>query len=152
LRSGAPGGNVSAAITTSTATTARPAQRSPLASSAGSTGGPSSRASSPASARLRSHGPRRRSITRVVTSAITTVRNSVEPTPNHRLLTRSTSTPGSTSAAASLVMSVMTASAGTIRMFTLNAALTAPNPAAMPASGWRPTLRNAVAASGISTR
>ena len=49
-------------------------------------------------------------------------------------------------------MSVITASAGTIRMFTLKAALTAPKPAAMPASGLRPTLRNAVAASGISTR
>jgi hypothetical protein len=31
---------------------------------------------------------------------------------------------------------------------TLKAALTAPKPAARPASGWRPTLRNAVAASG----
>ena len=35
LRSGAPGGSVSAAITASTASTASPAQRRPLASSAG---------------------------------------------------------------------------------------------------------------------
>jgi hypothetical protein len=55
LRRGAPGCSVSAAITATTATTARPAQRRPLASSAGSTCWPSSRASSSSSARLRSH-------------------------------------------------------------------------------------------------
>ena len=81
LRSGAPGGSVSAAITASTASTASPAQRRPLASSAASTSGPSSRASSSSSARLRSQAPSRGSTMRVVTSAITTVRKSVQPIP-----------------------------------------------------------------------
>jgi hypothetical protein len=81
LRSGAPGGSVSAAITISTATTASPARRSPRASSAGSTSWPSSRASSCPSARLRSQAPSRGSMMRVVTRAMTTVRNRVQPVP-----------------------------------------------------------------------
>lgn len=59
---------------------------------------------------------------------------------------------GSTSCADSFAMSVTTPSAGVMRTFTPNAALTAPNAAAMPASGWRPTLMNATAASGMRTR
>jgi hypothetical protein len=43
-------------------------------------------------------------------------------------------------------------STGVIRMLTRNAAATAAKAAASPASGWRPTLMNAAAASGISTR
>ena len=81
LRSGAPGGSVSSAITASTPSTAKPAQRRPLASSALSTSCPSSRASSSSSARLRSQVPSRGSMMRVVISAITTVRNSVQPMP-----------------------------------------------------------------------
>ncbi len=152
LRSGAPDGSVSAATTASTSSTASPAQRSPFASSAASTACPSSRASSSSSASERSHLPSRGSMIRVVTSAITIVRKIVQPAPKKRLATRSILVFGSTSDAASLVMSVMTASAGTIRMLTPKAALTAPKPAAIPASGLRPTLRKAVAASGISTR
>ena len=87
-----------------------------------------------------------------MTCVITTVRNSVETIPNQRLATRSRLTVGSTSCAASLVMSVTTPSAGVSRMLTANAALTAPNAAATPASGCRPTLMNAAAASGTSTR
>ena len=96
--------------------------------------------------------PSRGSTILVVTSVITTVRKSVETIPNHRFDTRSRFTLGSTSCAASLAMSVTTPSAGVSRMFTEKAALTAPKPAAMPASGCLPTLMNATAASGISTR
>ena len=88
----------------------------------------------------------------MVICAITTVSTSVETIPNHRLATRSRLTLGSTRWAASLVMSVTTPSAGVSRMLTENAALTAPKAAAIPASGWRPTLMNAAAASGTSTR
>ena len=63
---------------------------------------------------------------------MTTVRNSVETIPNQRLATRSILTVGSTSWAASLVMSVTTPSAGVSRMLTANAALTAPKAAATP--------------------
>jgi len=152
LRSGAPGGSVRAAMTANTASTAHSAQRRPRASSTGSIAGPSSRASSSGSAWPRSHAPRRGSTMRVVTSVITTVRNRVETIPNQRFETRSSWTVGSTSWAASLAMSVTTPSAGVSRMLTENAALTAPKPAAIPASGCRPTLMNATAASGISTR
>ena len=152
LRSGAPGGSVSAAITASTASTARPAQRRPLASSAGSIAWPSSRASSSSSARPRSQVPSRGSMIRVVTSAITTVRNSVQPIAEVEVRDE-----------VDLRVRVdqrgrLVGDVGDHRVgrddqdVHANAALTAPKPAAIPASGLRPTLRNAVAASGISTR
>ena len=88
----------------------------------------------------------------VVISVMTIVKKIVETIPNQRLATRSRLTLGSTSCADSLAMSVTTPSAGVSRMLTENAALTAPKPAAMPASGCRPTLMNAAAARGISTK
>ena len=71
--------------------------------------------------------------------------------PKNRFAARSISAFGSTSADASLVISVSTPSSGVIRKFTPKPAATPANAAAMPASGWRPTLRNAAAPRGIST-
>ncbi len=53
---------------------------------------------------------------------------------------------------ASLVISVRMPSSGLISTLTPKAAATPAKEAARPASGWRPTLMNAAAASGISTR
>ena len=53
---------------------------------------------------------------------------------------------------ASFVISVRMPSTGTMKTFTRNTDATAANPAASPASGWRPTLMKAAAARGISTR
>jgi hypothetical protein len=59
---------------------------------------------------------------------------------------------GSTRPDASLVISVRTPSSGVMRKFTPNPAATPANAAAIPASGLRPTLLNATAPRGISTR
>ena len=52
----------------------------------------------------------------------------------------------------SFVISVRTPSSGVIRKLTPNPAATPANAAAMPASGLRPTLLNAAAPRGMSTR
>ncbi len=72
--------------------------------------------------------------------------------PNHRFAVRSIETDGSTRAIASFVISVRTASVGVMRKLTPNPAATPAKAAASPASGCRPTLRNAAAPSGMSTR
>ena len=77
--------------------------------------------------------------------------NSAEAMPKNRFAARSISASGSTSADASLVISVSTPSSGVIRKFTPKPAATPANAAAMPASGLRPTLMNATAPRGIST-
>ena len=59
---------------------------------------------------------------------------------------------GSAMAMASLVTSVSRPSSGAMRMLTAKPALTPAYAAASPASGWRPTVRNAAAASGIRIR
>ncbi len=76
----------------------------------------------------------------------------VEPIPNHRLAVMSIDRAGSTNAIDSLAISVRTASVGVMRKFTPKPAATPAKAAAMPASGWRPTLMNAAAPSGMSTR
>ena len=53
---------------------------------------------------------------------------------------------------ASLVTSTSSASVGVTKTFTRNTAATPEKPAAKPASGWRPMLWKAAAASGTSTR
>ncbi len=76
----------------------------------------------------------------------------VDPIPNHKLAVMSIERLGSTSAMESLVISVITASVGVMRKFTPKPPATPANAAAMPASGWRPTLMKAAAPSGMSTR
>ena len=77
----------------------------------------------------------------------------VEPIPKYRLAAMSMcGVPGPARPAESLVISVSTPSSGVIRKFTPKPAATPANAAAMPARGWRPTLRNAAAPRGISTR
>jgi len=56
------------------------------------------------------------------------------------------------SASDSLAISVIMASVGVSERFTMKIAATPANPDASPASGWRPTLANAAAASGIRMR
>ena len=77
---------------------------------------------------------------------------SVEPIPNHRLAVRSIDPAGSTRWIDSLVISVSTASVGVTSTFTPKPPATPANAAAMPASGCRPTLANAAAPRGMSTR
>ena len=81
-----------------------------------------------------------------------TVSMPVDAMPNHRFAVRSIDFDGSTRAIDSLVISVSTASVGVISRLTPNPRATPANAAAMPASGCRPTLANATAPSGISTR
>ena len=76
----------------------------------------------------------------------------VEAIPKYRFAARSIDRFGSTSALASFVISVRTPSSGVIRKLTPKPAATPANAAAMPASGLRPTLLNAAAPRGISTR
>jgi hypothetical protein len=71
---------------------------------------------------------------------------------NHRFAVSPIASPLLAAGNASLVNSVSTASSGLMSMFTVNAPATAANPAAIPASGCRPRLRNAIPANGISTR
>jgi FkbM family methyltransferase len=73
-----------------------------------------------------------------------------EPVSNHWFDSSPTLLAGSTSAMASLVMPTRMPSTGTIRTFTRNAEATEAKPSARPARGWRPTLRNAAAANGIT--
>ena len=72
--------------------------------------------------------------------------------PKYRFAARSIERSGSTSALASFVISVRTPSSGVIRKLTPKPAATPANAAAIPASGLRPTLLNAAAPRGISTR
>ena len=53
---------------------------------------------------------------------------------------------------ASFAISVIMASVGVSTMLTMKIVATPAKPAANPASGWRPTLANAAAASGIRIR
>ncbi len=71
---------------------------------------------------------------------------------NQKLDVRSMFLLGSTMWIASLVMPTRMPSIGTMKMLTRNTDATAAKAAPRPASGWRPTLRKAAAASGISTR
>ena len=87
-----------------------------------------------------------------MTNVSTNVTKSAEAIPKYRFAARSISASGSASADASLVISVSTPSSGVIRKFTPKPAATPANAAAIPASGLRPTLLNATAPSGISTR
>ena len=89
---------------------------------------------------------------RSVISAMTMVSMITEAIENQTLAARSIEIAGLTRWIASLVISVRMPSTGTIRMLTRNAAATAAKAAASPASGCRPTLMNAAAASGIRTR
>ncbi len=82
----------------------------------------------------------------------TSVTNSAEAMPKNRFAARSMCALGSASADASLVISVSTPSSGVIRKFTPKPAATPANAAAIPATGFRPTLLNATAPRGISTR
>ena len=82
----------------------------------------------------------------------TTATKIVEAMPKYRFAARSIVASGSTRPLASFVISVRTPSSGVIRKFTPNPAATPAKAAAIPASGWRPTLRNAAAPSGIRTR
>ena len=75
-----------------------------------------------------------------------------EPMENQTLAVRSMEIDGLTRWIASLVISVRMPSVGVIRTLTRNAAATAAKASARPARGWRPTLRKATPASGISTR
>jgi hypothetical protein len=85
-------------------------------------------------------------------SETTTVSSSTDAIENHRLAVNEIDWAGLTRLTASLVMPVRMASSGLTKMLTLNTAATPANDAARPASGCRPTLRYAAAASGISTR
>ena len=85
-------------------------------------------------------------------TATTTVSSSTETSENQKFAVRSIESAGFVSGMASLVMPVRMPSSGLIRMFTVKTAATPANDAARPASGCRPRLRNAAAASGISTR
>ena len=89
---------------------------------------------------------------RSLTHTMVTVRTTTETSENHRLAVRSMLSDGLVRLIASLVISVRMPSTGTIRTFTRKAEATAAKAAASPASGWRPTLRKAAAASGINTR
>ena len=80
------------------------------------------------------------------------VSSTTEPIENQTLAARSIDRFGFTSRMASLVISVRMPSTGTISTFTRKAEATAAKAAASPASGCRPTLMKAAAASGISTR
>ncbi len=87
-----------------------------------------------------------------VMNVSTIVTKIVEAIPKYRFAARSIDCSGSTSAVASFVISVSTPSSGVIRKLTPKPAATPANAAAMPASGFRPTLLNATAPRGISTR
>ena len=132
-----------------------PAQRSPLESWSGVT--PSkvsgwSRSSSPDGAKAGSYVPSRGSTSRRLTPASRTVSTIVDAMPKYRLAVMSIVRPGSTRPMASLVISVSTASVGVMSTLTPNPPATPAKAAAMPAIGWRPTLWNAAAPSGMSTR
>ncbi len=104
---------------------------------------------SPASAGL--YGPIRPSTSRAETIVSRIVTKSAEAMPKNRFAARSMLASGSASADASLVISVRTPSSGVIRKFTPKPAATPAKAAAIPASGLRPTLRNAAAPRGIRT-
>ncbi len=89
---------------------------------------------------------------RVVTIASSTVSTIVDPIPKYRFAVMSIDCAGLTRWMASLVISVRIASVGVTSRLTPKPPATPANAAAMPASGWRPTLMNAAAPSGISTR
>ena len=85
-------------------------------------------------------------------NVITIVIRIVEAMPKYRFAARSIDRSGSASALASFVISVKTPSSGVIRKLTPKPAATPANAAAIPANGFRPTLLNAAAPRGISTR
>ncbi len=87
-----------------------------------------------------------------VMTVIRIARKNVETTAKNQFAVTSMVRDGSTSAIDSFATSVMIPSIGAIRMLTPNAAPTPAKPAARPASGCRPMLWKAAAASGISTR
>ena len=89
---------------------------------------------------------------RSVVTAITIVKTMTDTIENHKLAVTAIDIDGLTIWMASLVNSVRTASSGLISILTLKALATLAKPSASPASGCRPTLKNAVPASGISTR
>jgi hypothetical protein len=89
---------------------------------------------------------------RAETNESSKVSSTVDPMPNHRFAVRSIDFAGSTRWIDSFVISVSTASVGVISRFTPKPPATPANAAAIPASGLRPTLLNAAAPSGISTR
>jgi hypothetical protein len=97
-----------------------------------------------------SHAPSRFSTSFAVMMVMTIVMKIVEPMPKKRFAARSMCLLAAP--AASLVISVRTPSSGVIRKLTPKPAATPANAAAMPASGFRPTLLNAAAPSGIRTR
>ena len=79
-------------------------------------------------------------------------RKKVETTAKKKLAVTSIVADGSTRAIDSFATSVMIPSIGAISRLTPNAAPTPAKPAARPASGCRPMLWKAAAASGIRTR
>jgi hypothetical protein len=83
---------------------------------------------------------------------IRTVSRTTDPIENQTFAARSIEMFGLTSRIASLVISGRMPSVGTIRMLTRTAEATAAKAAGRLASGCRPTLMKAAAASGISTR
>ena len=149
--SGAPGITVSSAMATITRQrrpqrVAQPARLVAAASASAPSSGPSPRVRRGRRCRIRF------STKRAVTKVSTTVTKIAEAIPKNRLAARSMLASGPASAAASLVISVSTPSSGVIRKFTPKPAATPANAAAIPASGWRPTLMKATAPRGISTR
>ena len=98
------------------------------------------------------YSPRRGSTIFSVINATRTVSSSTDATENQKFAVNSIERDGSRMWIASFVMPVRMPSSGLIRMFTLKTAATPANDAARPASGCLPRLRNAAAASGISTR
>ena len=143
-RSGAPGGATSRPTKTRTAISPQNANRNPRDSAADisalSTGW------SP------SYRPSRGSTIRSVISATTSVIRITEAAENQRFAVSEMLRFGSTMWIASFVIPWRMPSMGTMTTLTRNTAATAANAAASPASGWRPTLMKAAAASGISTR
>jgi hypothetical protein len=90
-------------------------------------------------------------MSRSVISAMMTVSIGTDARENQRFAVKPMVLEGSTRRTESLVNSVRTAFSG-LMMLTVKAAATAAKPVARPAMGWRPRLRIAVPASGISTR
>ena len=95
--------------------------------------------------------PSRGSTMRVVTIAATVARTRLETTEKKKLATIVMGSPPA-SWIDSFVISVIIASDGVMSRFTPKIAPTPAKAAAMPASGWRPTLRKAAAPSGTRMR
>ena len=89
---------------------------------------------------------------RAETNASSTVSIAADPMPNHKLAVRSIDLAGSTRWMDSLVISVSTASSGVISTFTPKLAGHAGESRGHAGQRMAPTLLNATAPSGISTR